>query len=67
MHSKSDNLGYLKDQKRKIFLDPLGGSKCHPTPIPPKTPTSKVLALLATLTVTYLFFSELTLCVWWHV
>ena len=67
MHSMSDNLGYLKDQKRKIFLDPLGGSKCHPTPIPPKPSTSKVLALLATLTVTYLFFSELTLRVWWHV
>ena len=51
MHSKSDNLGYLKDQKRKIFGEVL--------PL-----NSKVLASLAD---TYLFFSGLTLRVWWHV
>ena len=37
MHSKSDSLGYLKDQKREIFrglcpLDPLRGSECSPKP-----------------------------------
>ena len=66
MHSKWDNLGYLKDQKGKIFwelcpLDPhqgsalhsLGGTQSIP---PPKPPNSKVLALLA---VMYLFFSGL--------
>ena len=31
MHSKSDNLGYLKDQKRKFFRG-LCRSKCPPPP-----------------------------------
>ena len=75
MHSKSDNLGYLKDQNKVKFpggfapwtptLDPQGMAQSPaPTPPPPKPSSSKVLASLA---VTYLFFSRLTLCVWWHV
>ena len=38
MYSKSDNLGYLKDQKRKNFL----GLCCSECPSP-KTPTLKCL------------------------
>ena len=51
------------------FPGPTGGGaqSAALTPVPPKPPSSKVLTLLATLTVTYLFFSELTLRVWWHV
>ena len=60
MHSKSDNLGYLKDQKRQIFWG-LCRSEC---PYPPKPPHSKVLA---SHTDTSLFFSGLTLRLWWHV
>ena len=61
MHSKSDNLGYLKDQNNVKFpngfapstptLDPLG--RAQGTPPLPKSSSSKVLALLA---VTYLSF-----------
>ena len=62
MHSKSDNLGYLKDQNNVKFsggftpwtptLDPLGRAQgTHP--LPPKPSSSKVLASLA---VTYLSF-----------
>ena len=66
MHSKSGNLGYLKDQKSDIFqglhlldsLVPLRGLRA----LPP-SPSSKVLALallaeLATLAVTYLLFRD---------
>ena len=66
MHSKSGNLGYLKDQKSDIFqglhlldsLVPLRGLRA-----PPPSPSSKVLALallaeLATLAVTYLLFRD---------
>ena len=61
MHSKSDNLGYLKDQNSVKFpkgfapwtptQDPLGRAQGAP-PLP-KPSSSKVLALLA---VTYLSF-----------
>ena len=61
MHSKSDNLGYLKDQKREIFqglclLDPhpgltKGGGVAKGAPSKP--PSSKVLTSLA---IMYLFF-----------
>ena len=67
MHSKSGNLGYLKDQKSDIFqglhlldsLVPLRGLRAPPPP----SPSSKVLALallaeLATVAVTYLLFHD---------
>ena len=76
MHSKWDNLGYVKDQKREIFrglcsLDLHQGSALdlqgvaqstppNPPQPPPHPPSSKVLPA-------YLFFSGLMLRVWWHV
>ena len=66
MHSKSGNLGYLKDQKSDIFqglhlLDSL--VLLRGLRAPPPSPSSKVLALallaeLATLAVTYLLFRD---------
>ena len=73
MHSKSDDLGYLKDQKRKLFWGFASWTPTRALPWPhwgvrwglraarpPKPSRSKVL------TVMYLFFSGLTLRVWLH-
>ena len=70
MHSKSDNLGYLKDKKRDIFrglhpLDPHQGSALDPLQgglrACPQTRSPMMLASLASFAITYLFFSGLTL------
>ena len=70
MHSKSDNLGYLKDKKREIFrglhpLDPQLGSALDPLQgglrACPQTRSPMMLASLASFAITYLFFSGLTL------
>ena len=71
MHSKSDNLGYLKDQNNVKFpkgfapwtptQDPLGRAQgAPPSPNPPALRCSLCLLLRIYL------FSGLTLCVWWH-
>ena len=65
MHSKSDNLGYLKDKKRDIFrglhpLDPHQGSALDPLQgglrACPQTRSPMMLASHASFAITYLFF-----------
>ena len=72
MHSKSDNLGYLKDQNNVKFsggftpwpptLDPLGRAQGNPPP-----PNPPALRCLLRLLLHIYLFSGLTLRVWWHV